>query len=198
MPRSLMLLLWFVLPGLVFGQLAPGTLQLISPSDLQPLSPADLRPLSPADLRPISPADLQPLLPATQPPAVLQPVSPTDLQPATFEAPVPGAAVTPLSVVGVEITTPEPGAVTPDSEAYVNGYRAGYWKGRREAGGQFRPYDSAVYQQGDEGYEPRLGPLDRYRQDFKAGFVAGYDDGQKQLFFDPRQNVPRALLQFGR
>ncbi len=68
---------------------------------------------------------------------------------------------------------------TPSSTdvASDNGYREGYRLGRADAGGTFRPKQASVYRDAMIGYGPNLGSRTSYRDRFRDGFLAGYDDG---------------------
>lgn len=63
--------------------------------------------------------------------------------------------------------------------AYDNGYREGVKQGEQDG----RKRDSRGYQnertwqRADKGYNRSYGDLDRYRQQFRAGYAAGYQDG---------------------
>jgi len=63
--------------------------------------------------------------------------------------------------------------------AYDNGYREGLNEGeqdgRRHAA--FRYQDNRTWQRGDKGYNRSFGDIDRYRQQFRAGFSEGYQAG---------------------
>jgi hypothetical protein len=62
--------------------------------------------------------------------------------------------------------------------AFDNGYRSGFDRGRDDS--RHRRYDYGrldAYKSADWGYERGYGDRDQYRDEFRRGFVAGYDDG---------------------
>lgn len=65
------------------------------------------------------------------------------------------------------------------SQAYDNGYRAGYDQGQVDARGRDRyGYDrNSRYRDGNYGYDSRYGNRNDYRQSFRQGYAAGYEQG---------------------
>ncbi len=61
--------------------------------------------------------------------------------------------------------------------AYQNGYRAGFEHGQmdRSRGAGYN-YRDDEYQDADRGYNPDSGNRDEYRESFRDGYVAGYND----------------------
>ena len=62
--------------------------------------------------------------------------------------------------------------------AYENGYREGLKLGERDSRrGRAVSYQSErTYQRADKGYHRSHGDIDRYRQVFRSGYTAGYND----------------------
>ena len=63
--------------------------------------------------------------------------------------------------------------------AYDNGYREGLREGERDGRQRsaYRYQDNRTWQRGDKGYNRSYGDMDRYRQQFRAGFSEGYQAG---------------------
>lgn len=83
--------------------------------------------------------------------------------------------------------------------AYDNGYREGLKRGEREgrrrSNYSFR--DDRAYQRADRGYHRSFGDIDRYRQVFRSGFAAGYNDGYgryNRVVRGPDRRVPVRVL----
>jgi flagellar biosynthesis/type III secretory pathway protein FliH len=77
--------------------------------------------------------------------------------------------------------------------AYDNGYREGLREGendgrRRNA---YRYQDNRAWQRADKGYSRSYGDLDRYRQQFRAGFSEGYQAGYARYGQGGGRAVPR-------
>lgn len=77
---------------------------------------------------------------------------------------------------------PRPGTSTQlgtrvDSIAAENGYRDGLVKGREdlEDGDSFDPNRHSWYRSADRGYTSRAGSKDAYRDEYRRGFIRGYD-----------------------
>jgi hypothetical protein len=67
---------------------------------------------------------------------------------------------------------------TNQNVAFDNGYRAGFDRGRDDV--RDRRYDYgrySAYRDGDSGYDRDYGDRGDYRESFRQGFIAGYDDG---------------------
>jgi hypothetical protein len=63
--------------------------------------------------------------------------------------------------------------------AYDNGYREGLREGEQDGRrhSAYRYQDSRTWQRADKGYNRSFGDIDRYRQQFRAGFGEGYQAG---------------------
>jgi flagellar biosynthesis/type III secretory pathway protein FliH len=63
--------------------------------------------------------------------------------------------------------------------AYDNGYRDGLREGERDGRSRtvYRYQDNRTWQRADRGYNRSFGDLERYRQQFRAGFAEGYQAG---------------------
>jgi hypothetical protein len=63
--------------------------------------------------------------------------------------------------------------------AYDNGYRDGLKEGENDGRHRrvYRYQDNRTWQRGDRGYNRSFGDLERYRQQFRAGFTEGYQAG---------------------
>ena len=66
--------------------------------------------------------------------------------------------------------------------AYDNGYREGLKRGEKDGRDNraFNYRDEKTFQRADHGYHREFGDLDRYRQSFRTGYVAGYTDGYQR------------------
>jgi hypothetical protein len=79
-------------------------------------------------------------------------------------------------------------------EAFGNGYREGYALGKRDAPGNYRPGEAAVYKDAEQGYDAaRFPSQDDYKFNFRQGFEYGYDDGFHGRASDPRRNILRKV-----
>ena len=67
-------------------------------------------------------------------------------------------------------------------DAYDYGYREGARAGEQDArrGERFNFEDEREYRNGDGGYHRQYGDRDRYRQTFRSGYAAGYDDSYRR------------------
>jgi hypothetical protein len=65
------------------------------------------------------------------------------------------------------------------SQAFQNGFSDGHRKGLDAAQGRNRydPRRERWYRQGDRGYDRRHGSKERYKAEYRDGFMAGYDQG---------------------
>ena len=65
--------------------------------------------------------------------------------------------------------------------AAQNGYRDGLRAGRDAANDRenYDPRREKWYRDGDHDYDNRYGPRDQYKQDYRAAFVQGYEDGYR-------------------
>lgn len=65
------------------------------------------------------------------------------------------------------------------SPAFENGARDGFEKGREDARDNdgFDPRRHKWYRSGDRHYDKRFGPRELYEEEYRRGFLAGYDDG---------------------
>src|SRR4051812_18075123 len=63
--------------------------------------------------------------------------------------------------------------------AYDNGYREGLREGDQDGRrhSAYRYQDNRTWQRADKGYNRSFGDIDRYRQQFRAGFGEGYQAG---------------------
>jgi len=63
--------------------------------------------------------------------------------------------------------------------AYDNGYREGLREGEQDGRrhSAYRYQDNRTWQRADKGYNRSFGDIDRYRQQFRAGFGEGYQAG---------------------
>jgi hypothetical protein len=66
--------------------------------------------------------------------------------------------------------------------AFENGARDGYEKGREDArdGDRYDPRRHKWYREGDRGYNSRYGPRDLYKDEYRRGFLAGYERGYRE------------------
>jgi hypothetical protein len=69
------------------------------------------------------------------------------------------------------------------SPAAQIGYRDGQEAGRDDAGnrGNYDPRRAKRYREGDHDYDNRYGSRDQYKQDYRAAFVQGYEDGYRNI-----------------
>jgi hypothetical protein len=69
------------------------------------------------------------------------------------------------------------------SIAFDNGYNDGLEKGREDSRDRdsYDPNRHSRYRSADRGYESRYGSKDAYRQIYRDGFEAGYDDAYRRL-----------------
>ena len=69
------------------------------------------------------------------------------------------------------------------SSAFELGARDGYEKGREDArdGDRSDARRHKWYRDGDRHYESRYGNRDRYKDEYRRGFIAGYDRGYRDL-----------------
>jgi hypothetical protein len=67
-------------------------------------------------------------------------------------------------------------------DAYDYGYREGVRAGEQDArrGDRFNYEDEREFRNGDGGYRREYGDRDRYRQTFRSGYAAGYNDGYRR------------------
>jgi len=86
--------------------------------------------------------------------------------------------------------------------AYDNGYREGLKVGEKD-GRRSSPavyQDERNFQRADKGYHREYGPLERYRQSFRTGYAAGYDDGYRRYApsygYGSGRPVPRAPVYY--
>jgi hypothetical protein len=80
--------------------------------------------------------------------------------------------------------------------AYDNGYREGLKEGERDGRRRdsFRYQDNRTWQRADKGYNRSFGDLERYRQQFRAGFAEGYQAAYSRYgagYYDNSRAVPR-------
>jgi hypothetical protein len=84
--------------------------------------------------------------------------------------------------------------------AYDNGYREGVRSGERDGRDRraYRYQDDRTWERADKGYNRSFGDLDRYRQQFRAGFAEGYQFGYARYApgngngrYDQGRAVPR-------
>jgi hypothetical protein len=63
------------------------------------------------------------------------------------------------------------------------GAREGYEKGREDAGkrGRADARSHKWYREGDRHYESRYGNRDRYKNEYRRGFLAGYERGYREI-----------------
>jgi flagellar biosynthesis/type III secretory pathway protein FliH len=66
--------------------------------------------------------------------------------------------------------------------AYDNGFREGLKEGEKDGKKQdnFRYQDEKTFQRADKGYHREYGSIERYRQSFRTGFAAGYNEGYQR------------------
>jgi hypothetical protein len=69
------------------------------------------------------------------------------------------------------------------SPAAQIGYRDGQEAGRDDAGDRanYDPRRAKRYREGDHDYDNRYGSRDQYKQDYRAAFVQGYEDGYRNI-----------------
>ncbi len=67
--------------------------------------------------------------------------------------------------------------------AYDNGYREGLKEGEKDARrGEYPSYqDERTFQRADKGYHRTFGDRERYRQVFRGGYTAGYNDAYQRI-----------------
>ena len=67
------------------------------------------------------------------------------------------------------------------SPAFENGARDGFEKGREDArdNDRFDPRQHKWYRAGDRHYDKRYGPREVYENEYRRGFLAGYDQGYR-------------------
>ncbi|MGB2718024.1 MAG: hypothetical protein WBC51_27805 [Vicinamibacterales bacterium] len=72
--------------------------------------------------------------------------------------------------------------------AYDQGFREGLKEGEKDArrGERFYYQDEKEFRNGDRGYHRNYGDRERYRQSFRSGYVAGYDDGYRRVSVNGR------------
>lgn len=65
--------------------------------------------------------------------------------------------------------------------AFARGYTDGYEQGLRDGRSRARydPVSGRGYRSGDAGYEKDYGSRDAYKNNYRAGFRQGYDDGYR-------------------
>jgi len=73
------------------------------------------------------------------------------------------------------------GTQTAYNEGYTRGVRAGDNDARR--GDPFQYVDESDYRRGDAGYQSQYGSRDRYRDEFRRGYVTGYRDGFERISY---------------
>jgi hypothetical protein len=68
------------------------------------------------------------------------------------------------------------------SPAFENGARDGFEKGREDArdNDRFDPRRHNWYRAGDRHYDKRFGPRELYEDEYRRGFLAGYDQGYRR------------------
>jgi flagellar biosynthesis/type III secretory pathway protein FliH len=66
--------------------------------------------------------------------------------------------------------------------AYDNGFREGLKHGEKDGrrNDGFGYEDEKTFRRADKGYHREYGPIERYRQSFRAGYAAGYSDGYQR------------------
>ncbi|HEY0875607.1 MAG TPA: hypothetical protein VGD94_19175 [Vicinamibacterales bacterium] len=66
--------------------------------------------------------------------------------------------------------------------AFDIGARDGFEKGREDArdGDRFDPRRHKWYREGDRNYNSRYGPRERYKDEYRRGFLAGYERGYRE------------------
>jgi flagellar biosynthesis/type III secretory pathway protein FliH len=66
--------------------------------------------------------------------------------------------------------------------AYDNGFREGLKQGEKDGrkNDRFAYQDDNTFRRADKGYHREFGPVDRYRQSFRTGYAAGYNDGYQR------------------
>ena len=66
--------------------------------------------------------------------------------------------------------------------AYDTGFREGAKQGEKDGrqGSVFAYQDERAFQRADKGYNRQYGDIDRYRQSFRSGYVAGYSDSYQR------------------
>lgn len=112
-----------------------------------------------------------------------------------FLVPVFGLAALALSVTahaqsGGWLDASRPAYAADERQGYNDSRRAGYENGFREGvklgerdgrrGANYAYRDDRAYQRADKGYHRSLGDVDRYRQSFRSGFVAGYSEAYQR------------------
>jgi hypothetical protein len=77
-----------------------------------------------------------------------------------------------------------------DRAAYDNGFRQGQREGEKDGRQReaFRFDDERSYQRADEGYRSEFGDVNRYRDEFRRGYGAGYSDGYRR--YAPNYRAP--------
>jgi hypothetical protein len=79
------------------------------------------------------------------------------------------------------------GGYSQGRQAYVSpfeiGAREGYEKGREDEGrrGRADARSHKWYREGDRHYESRYGNRDQYKNEYRRGFIAGYDRGYREI-----------------
>ncbi len=130
---------------------------------------------------------------------------------ATPAATTPAAATGSANTVAGFGPTPAPGPRTPSEtqltpqqrRARAIGYREGYSAGQYDAdrGAADNVQHSHEYQQASAGYTSDLGNFAAFQQEFRAGFVTGYDDGYHHRLYNssiglrPKQDAAAAPIQ---
>jgi len=73
--------------------------------------------------------------------------------------------------------------------AYSRGYDDGYRQGLYAARDGDRPdvRREGQYRDGDRGYNPRYGSRNQWRQVYRDGFAAGYDQGYRNASYQSRR-----------
>jgi hypothetical protein len=91
------------------------------------------------------------------------------------------ACAVPLDNYGGQSRYPNSRGSRSNAQAFDYGYRDGYDAGRDDARDRdrYEPRDERLYRSGDHGYDRRYGSLGSYRNQYRDGFVSGYDDGYR-------------------
>ena len=79
--------------------------------------------------------------------------------------------------------------------AYDNGFREGVRQGEKDGRDRrtFNYQDDRTWQRADKGYNRSFGELERYRQQFRAGFAEGYRSGYARYGGNGRYEQGRAI-----